>query len=583
MVSKEQQIQFYEDELIAYELEVKATFESSAMSLMDSDQLFRGAYQGFDAKRGNIFIAFRLDRPKPRLDQSFLAFKVSPANDSRERFIELRYRDLLREARGESDSSELKVVNYMPADNPAFIRAICRDVSLAFQQSLKSEQIICLGPGIPPIEYLQNLKALSEELPDDRPTRSWEKLLLQKLPLALDRLPTFLTEEQDIPQVILDAVHAHRIVVVQGPPGTGKTHQIADLISRITTRNESVLLTAQTNRSVVEVCAKPSLAESLGQGAIRKTSLSGNEKASYPQLVPAKEITAVKGSAILTTYYQFSRTWLQEDGPVFDYIIVEEASQAFLTTLAGALKLGQYVIVVGDPYQLYPIVKDGTYRDRNPNLDRIVYGLQPLCDTASIPFYRKIETRRLMPRATEYTNFFYQDSVKSLSLIQTLAGDRSLLDSSWSHLIPDNGGPVWCAYTDDAPPRQIPLSALQFLEGFLNVLLGNVNKVELAVLTPFVKTLSNLQGRLRTRFPNGRLLIETIDRVQGLDVDYCFIVLPTDSYTRSLEWHRFNVATSRARKATFILAHENLTELAQADARVINFLDKLRFDFYCPI
>lgn len=583
MVSREKQIQFFDDELRAYELDVKATFESSAMSLMSNGELFRGAYQGFDAKRGNVFIDFRKDRPQPRLDQSFLAFKVSAANDSRERFAQFRYRDLLKEARQEADSSELRLVNYMKADDPAFIRAICRDVSLVFQQSLKSEHIICLGPGMPPFEYLQNLKALSEKLPDDRPTRSWEKLLLQKLPLSINRVPEFLTEEQDIPQVILDAVHSHRIVAVQGPPGTGKTHQIADLISRIIGQNESVLLTAQTNRSVVEVCAKPTLAESLKQGLVRKTNLSGSEKASYPQLEPAKEILAIKGGAVLTTYYQFSRTWLLHEEPIFDYIIVEEASQAFLTTLAGALKLGQYVIVVGDPCQLFPIVKNGSYKDVSPELDRIVYGLQTLCETAAIPFYRKIETRRLMPRATEYTNLFYQNTIRSLSLVVNLTEDCSVIGSSWSHIIPENGGPVWCSYADKAEPKKIPQSAIHFLEGFIGALFSRISKVEIAVLTPFTRTLSDLQGRLRTQFPNARLLVETIDRVQGLDVDYCFIVLPNDSYTHSLEWHRFNVATSRSKKATFIIAHEDLDEMAFANPQVMQYLARLKSDFYCPI
>ena len=583
MVSKGQQIRFYDDELRAYELDTKVTFESSAMSLMSNEELFRGAYQGFDAKRGNIFIDFRKDRPKPRLDQSFLAFKVSPANDSRERFAQLRYRDLLKEARQETDSSELRLVNYMKADNPAFVRAICRDVSIVFQQSLKSEEIICVGPGMPPFEYLQNLLALSEQLPDDRPIRSWEKLLLQKLPLSTNRMPEFVTEEQDIPQVILDAVHSHRIVVVQGPPGTGKTHQIADLISRIIGNNESVLLTAQTNRSVVEVCAKPSLMEPLKQGLIRKTSLSGSEKASYPHLEPIKEITAIKGCAILTTYYQFSRTWLQQDEPSFDYVIVEEASQAFLTTLAGALKMGHYVIAVGDPYQLFPIVRNRTYRDVSPELDRIVYGLQTLSEISAIPFYRKTETRRLMPRATEYTNLFYQNTVQSLSLVADLSEDALRLGSSWSAIIPEMGGPVWCSYHGSASPKQVPDTALRFLENFLTALFEKISKVEIAILTPFTKTLSDLQGPLRVKFPSARLIIETVDRVQGLDVDYCFIVLPTDSYTHSLEWHRFNVATSRARKATFLIAHEGAGELASADARVMTYLTKLKTDFFCPI
>lgn len=583
MVSRQQQIQFYEDELRIWELEAKTTFESSALSLKEKGELFKGAYQGYDAKRGNIFIDFRKNQPKPRLDKVFLVFRVSQVNNSNERFSRLRYRDLLEEARHEVDHSELKVISYMKADNPDFIRAICRDVSVAFQESLKREEIICIGPNMPPFGYLQNLMELSQQLPSGRPTRPWEKLLLLSSARTPDRLPELLTEQQDILQMLLDAVHNHRVVALQGLPGTGKTHQIAELISRIISQDKSVLLTAQTNRSVVEVCAKSSLAEPLARGQIRKTSLSSSEKAAFPHLERIKDITAIKSTAVLTTYYRFSDLWVQYSEPIFDYIIVEEASQAFLTTLAGAIRLAQYVIVVGDPYQLFPIVKNRTYKDNNPDLDHLVYGLQTLCEIAEIPYFRKVETRRLMPRATEYTNLFYQNTIRSLSLITNLSDDCSKLGNPWSSIIPKMGGPVWCAYSESAPPRQLPQTAIHFLEKLIEDLYNKIPSVDIAVLTPFTRTLADMQGVLRTKFPNAKLLVETIDRVQGLDVDYCFVLIPPGSYTHSLEWHRFNVATSRARKATFLIAPDDMLEMASGNINVKVYLDNLKKDGFVLI
>lgn len=574
MTSRETQIQFYEYELREIELDIKQTYEALPISLVESEELFRGLYKGFDALRGNIFIDFKRDKPTPRLDQMFTAFVVSPDNKSLERWKQIRYRDLLSSLNGETDMSEIKVVNFMPADDPDLIRAICRDVSLTFIESRKGNELICLGPSEPPYEYLINLRHLTELLPSDKPRRSWQKLLLNSPVLEPNRIPTLLTEAENIPQVLEDAVHGHRLIVLQGPPGTGKTHQVADLISRLLVEHQSVLLTAQTNRSVVEVCAKPFLKPMLAAGKVSKTSLSGSEKASYPTLLPAKEVVAKPGHAVLTTFYQFSRYWEKYDEPVFDYIIVEEASQAFLTTLAGALKLGQYVIVVGDPYQLEPIVQYNKAFERFRGIEHLVNGLQTLCSMSNIPFYRKVETRRLMERATRFTNLFYQNTIRSLALNTNLAKDRVQLGPDWESKIPDTGGPVLCSYGGQSVGKQIPVKAMHFIINLLSALFTKLDKQDVAVLVPFRETLSQCQRELKPLFTEKSLLIETVDRVQGLDVDYCFYILPDASYAHSLYLNRFNVATSRARKATFLVAHHQITKLATASPSVMKYLMK---------
>lgn len=78
----------------------------------------------------------------------------------------------------------------------------------------------------------------------------------------------------------------------------------------------------------------------------------------------------------------------------------------------------------------------------------------------------------------------------------------------------------------------------------LTVLKGN----EIAVLTPYIETLIHLQQNLKSKTNSRNYLIESVDRVQGLDVDYCFYVIPKSS-SFSFNLNRFNVATSRAKKA----------------------------------
>jgi hypothetical protein len=69
-----------------------------------------------------------------------------------------------------------------------------------------------------------------------------------------------------------------------------------------------------------------------------------------------------------------------------------------------------------------------------------------------------------------------------------------------------------------------------------------------------------------------------VDRVQGLDVDYCFYVIPKSS-SFSFNINRFNVATSRAKKSTYILAEQDFDRQVNLSSEVGSYLSKLRQEF----
>lgn len=50
------------------------------------------------------------------------------------------------------------------------------------------------------------------------------------------------------------------------------------------------------------------------------------------------------------------------------------------------------------------------------------------------------------------------------------------------------------------------------------------------------------------------LTIETIDRIQGMTVDYSILYIPGRNPGFALEERRFNVATSRSRSTTLIIS-----------------------------
>lgn len=582
MLTKQEQIRFYEEELEMLELQVKEDFESNAFSSFDRGKILVGVYKGWDRQRGNIFIDFKNEERRiPRLDFRYNCFVLTEQFIHPSKWGGLTYRDLLKKLNAEVDLSELNVVNFMDSDRPGWIRAICNDAGLSFVQALQHNQVLSLGPVEPPYEYLINLKYLSENLSEQAPNQAWEEHLKFSFRHDENRKPTLVTEEQDIPAGIIKQLEENRIVVLQGPPGTGKTYQVADIVSRLLNNNQSVLVTALTNKASVEVCGKPFLIDFLSKGKVFKTNLSSSEIARHPQLKLAKDLVPEKGSVILTTYYQFSKLWKQYTEPIFDYIVVEEASQAFLTTIAGAIKLAHKVLIVGDPLQIPPIAINPSKGRISPNIDSLIYGLKTICGNTQIPFLRKIETRRLSQRAIDYTNYFYENTIVSKALFTDLSQEITLLEA-FGKFVPPLGGPSLLLFPGLAVGKS-PKGLEKFLAEFIDKLISIDKNSEIAVLTPFNETTTFLQGKLKSATKSKSYLIETVDRVQGLDVDYCFYVIPADTYVHPLNINRFNVATSRSKKATFIVSSPDLIRMMSSRNAVNEYLLQLFEDFHHDI
>ena len=66
------------------------------------------------------------------------------------------------------------------------------------------------------------------------------------------------SNEEQIPGII-SALDSHDQLVFQGPPGTGKTHLMASLVASLLKQQKSVLVTALTNRALIELAEKKSL------------------------------------------------------------------------------------------------------------------------------------------------------------------------------------------------------------------------------------------------------------------------------------------------------------------------------------
>ena len=95
----------------------------------------------------------------------------------------------------------------------------------------------------------------------------------------------------------------------------------------------------------------------------------------------------------------------------------------------------------------------------------------------------------------------------------------------------------------------------------------------LAIITPFRDSVKELQKRFCTSDIELDITIETIDRIQGMTVDYAVLYVPGRNHGFALEDRRFNVATSRSLSTTLIISDIPLNEFHTVSPIVMQFVD----------
>jgi len=95
----------------------------------------------------------------------------------------------------------------------------------------------------------------------------------------------------------------------------------------------------------------------------------------------------------------------------------------------------------------------------------------------------------------------------------------------------------------------------------------------MAIISPFRETVKKLQSEFQTdKRVLKDLTIETIDRIQGMTVDYAILYLPAGGSSFALDERRFNVATSRSLSTTLIITDVRLERLAKFRGKVRSFI-----------
>ena len=571
IINRRKHWQFLEDELKAETEDFKKIYLATAISLLKiSQEMYVAQFISF--KDGEMIMQFPISRALPRKGDFLVCMVLPPELQDYRNWGDRSYRDLYK---ARYNSTECVCIWHSPANDPRYSLVGFSKVSVDFANYIKKTPNIVLtfAPQRPPIDYVMNLQKVVEDqyskgvasiLDANYQAKDWEPI-----PIRQDDVSGFVYSQMALTETM----------ILEGPPGTGKTYMIAELCAKLCAEGHSVLVTALTNRALMEIAEKPAVESLLGEHRIFKTNISMDEIRELSKLETLKSIAPMPGCLVMSTFYITSgyAAELTIEQP-FDYVIMDEASQAIFPMFAASRKIGKRNLWVGDIHQLSPIVILNGNRITIGGYKHLIEGLKLLADNSISPIYQLATAYRFGQRAANYTGVFYNDS-----LVAKESPKYNDLPSMFKILNKD-GGPT-LVLTDMPSGDCTPQFAI-YIATFIvdNIVKDNKDK-EIAVLTCMKKTTRALQmaitQKVRTR---KNLLVDTVARVQGLTTDITIFFVPDYSYIRTLEPHLFNVATSRAREHTIIIADKYVLDSTILDTKVRRFLKRLKQDkcIYVP-
>lgn len=560
-LSREQQVRFYEEEIKKILADYKAYLDSKCIDLINKVELFIGNFEYIDDLRNQVVFSFPKDRlPKTKIPLT--ATKPKSNDIIASNFYDYSYSHYRKNY--VVNFAECYGVYYQELNGKFNVGFSNFDIE--FLNTLIKGDKIVFGISDPPLKYYYNLIQITK---NEVRTKIVDDIILGSYHLN-DFKPIHINDSLELIERFKTYLHTNDTIVIQGPPGTGKTFFISRLLSLLSSSKKSVLVATLANRSLIELAKKYFEIQNVLKGVVFKSNLTLEEAREVKELkaIP-KDFLPAEGNILLTTFYKMTGIAVENiSQPIYDYVILEEASQCFLGTIAVAKLLGKKIILVGDPLQLPPIVNQNNPASISSDIDLMLESFTFYASTINTPKFRLITTYRFSENACFQTNSFYENSLKSKSEIQK----GNAIFSKLSSIYNKTGGSSLYYYDS---------SRLKDLHEFLYIQISSLfqinSKFEIAILSSTKKGVKLLRDNLLFKFKEyqDQILINTVDSVQGLTVDFCFYFAFSDGNPAfSFKVNRFNVATSRSRYCTLIMLDQAYKIVSPYKGLVAEFISK---------
>lgn len=568
---------FFGDQVKEIEIEQKTLVMSPVCQLFKKEELTCGYVDHVNRERGHVVFKFPKNKaPRLKVLRSLAVISKGAWAELGKPISSwnIAFLDFMKNSKYHSPTSDVLPLYYTNKGNSDYDYVGCSSISLSlFElfdrkcQEGKSLTVLFFMP-FPPVNYYNNLVNYMELFPSDElliePTIEYKNWHPEEL--------AFNEQHPDaIADTIADTLHKDHCCIVQGPPGTGKSYTIATIIAKYLNEGKTVCATTMANKGLIELVKQDPLEDFVKKGRISKTNLSADERNSVPGLKPAiSKLTVPPGELLCSTNYvlsyAFDKKNVAENGiPTYDLVVIEEASQAFLTTLIAFKSLAKDCLIVGDPMQLPPIIlspNKSIYKTWNANTQ--IEGFQTVALGTDIKAYRIVTTFRLSSESAKLTSLFYGNRFWS---VQKKKVDFSACSSKY---FPRDGGVLY--YYTGHYNGIISKAGLNIVEEVVREIERNYPTRSLAIISPFKDTVRQLQKTFLTDTAIEDITVETIDRIQGMTVDYAIVYIPGRNIGFALEERRFNVATSRSKSTTLIISDVPLLNMPVITPNVANFL-----------
>lgn len=570
-IPNDRHIEFYSHQIKATEDEWENYLNVSIKILIEEKRLFIGRLWGLQEDQGNVILRFKRGSV-PRMKRPyFLCFVGSNAPGDSSQW-EFSYREFRSKYELPEKSTGIFPITYLNWAEKDWTYILVKGFDINILNWAKNEYLdkkahpkVLIAETDPPIEYLCQLKRFVFQNPKDP---------ILNLDVTINEeawTPKLIDNRVPISSSLPEDIRLKNTIIIQGPPGTGKTYLGAELCKKLLEENYSICVTALTNKALMEVAIELFKMNPPGQHKIYKTNLSSDEKKDIPFLEIADNFAPRQGELMLSTYYKLSQKqdYLFKEGKRFDLLIIEEASQAYLATIAMFSSITKYLLILGDYKQLTPIVKrEGEVKKIDENIIWIINGLKTFSFNNNQIFQQLTYTRRLTEPAAKQTGIYYNDTLKSISPLN----NQCKFQSDFSKLFHAGGGTsiVKLSTVSSSYPGGEVTSTIAKI-GY-NILENNKD-FEVALLTPYIETESQLYeqySRLSSNFNN--ITINTIHRIQGLTCDIVIFYLPLNNPGFELNDNIFNVGTSRAKRGTLIFTYEHIDLLSSISTKTRKFL-----------
>ncbi|KAL1535834.1 DNA helicase [Salvia divinorum] len=362
-------------------------------------------------------------------------------------------------------------------------------------------------------------------------------------------------------RAILKILTAKDYTLILGMPGTGKTSTMVHAVKALLLRGASILLTSYTNSAVDNLLIK---LKAQGVDFIR----IGRNEAVHEE-VRENCLSVMNMNSTLDIKKRLEKvnvvavTCLGITSPLltnkrFDICIMDEAGQITLPVSLGPLAFASRFVLVGDHYQLPPLVQSPEAKENgmsvslfcrlseaHPHAIAALHFQYRMCADIMELSNALIYGNRLRCGSTEVENakLKYMSSASSPAwLIKVLDPNQPAIFIN-TDLLP--------AYeSNDRKALNNPIEAHIIAEAVKLLVLRGIEGKAIGIITPY-----NAQANLIREAVPEDVEIHTIDKYQGRDKDCILVSFVKSSETprngtSSLlgDWHRINVALTRAKK-----------------------------------